>query len=414
MNLTLFKFLGLITACLAFFAASNAPKEDNTNTWRILIGGDTRGYLSPCGCVKPMSGGVRRRLTAIKAAQAQGQTLTLELGGLTAKANRQAEIKLETLAEILRIGSVDAIGLAPEDLKINPGILGSVHRLSGEKLIATNPTTLGNQILPQYADKGPFIIGSISDTKSPQARNQIQELTQLATQLDQAPILIIGTGEAEARRIAIAHPSLKVIAYRYTGNPTEPVKYQGNTALVTPGDKGRHVVELIWNERVTSGTLLKLDPEIKNDSDAQRIYTQYLQRVKQEKLLEQLPRTEITKYTGSKACQSCHPSEYKIWQESQHGAALKTLEDDMHDRDPECVGCHVVGLDSIKGFKSRAETPDLADVGCESCHGSGVSHSAKPMEVKMPKVGRNSCMPCHNLDHSPTFDFLTYWEKIKH
>ena len=32
----------------------------------------------------------------------------------------------------------------------------------------------------------------------------------------------------------------------------------------------------------------------------------------------------------------------------------------------------------------------------------------------MPKVGKESCMTCHVPDHSPTFDYESYWEKIKH
>ncbi|MBC8065424.1 MAG: cytochrome c family protein, partial [Chlorobia bacterium] len=113
-------------------------------------------------------------------------------------------------------------------------------------------------------------------------------------------------------------------------------------------------------------------------------------------------------------CGKCHTESEKVWKKSKHAVALKTLEREGHDRDPDCVECHVVGLASIYGFTSRKATPGLTDVGCESCHGPGAKHSLTPKEVPMGKVGQESCMPCHKSENSPHFDFAKYWAKIAH
>ncbi|HSI73617.1 MAG TPA: multiheme c-type cytochrome, partial [Fimbriimonas sp.] len=98
---------------------------------------------------------------------------------------------------------------------------------------------------------------------------------------------------------------------------------------------------------------------------------------------------------------------------SAHAHALLTLEKEGHPRDPDCVSCHVVGLQFSTGFKSRQKTPQLANIGCESCHGAGAKHAAKP-SLKLRKLTEQACLPCHTTENSPHFDFKTYWKKIRH
>ncbi|MES1227789.1 MAG: multiheme c-type cytochrome [Armatimonadota bacterium] len=93
---------------------------------------------------------------------------------------------------------------------------------------------------------------------------------------------------------------------------------------------------------------------------------------------------------------------------------MQTLAARGHDRDPECLPCHVVGLTSSKGFQSPKLTPDLVGVGCESCHGPGTAHSASPKLVRIPKVAGSTCGSCHTVNTSPNFSFEKFWKKIKH
>jgi hypothetical protein len=159
--------------------------------------------------------------------------------------------------------------------------------------------------------------------------------------------------------------------------------------------------------------VFSLGPEVKDDPDAARLYRTYLGRVETEKLLDKMPRAPSAAFAGNAKCIECHPKAGEVWKQSKHAAALATLERDGHARDPDCVSCHVVGLESEKGFRSRAETPQLTDVGCESCHGPGLAHAIMPT-LKMGIAGEKSCAKCHVPAHSPNFDFLTYWKRIAH
>ena len=149
------------------------------------------------------------------------------------------------------------------------------------------------------------------------------------------------------------------------------------------------------------------------------------------------------KYVGVKTCGMCHKKEsvgqqLKIWQESKHAQAYKTLQTEEADKiakdkgfktkaaeTPECLKCHVSGYNvdpSLLGKKFKIED----GVQCETCHGPGSEYkSKKVMEDKKLAVEKGLmvfdnietlCVKCHN-EESPVFkgfNFEERWAKIKH
>ena len=89
------------------------------------------------------------------------------------------------------------------------------------------------------------------------------------------------------------------------------------------------------------------------------------------------------------------------------------MEEEGYDKDPECVVCHVVGLEDEGGFRSPAETPDLASVGCETCHGAGSRHLSNVL-APYKRPDEETCRTCHDPDNSPLFKFSEYYPKIEH
>ena len=161
----------------------------------------------------------------------------------------------------------------------------------------------------------------------------------------------------------------------------------------------------------------RLTEDFQDDPDTTQIKLGYLSRVEAENLLAMVPRRPSpngSAFAGSRACMPCHAQDYRIWQKTAHAKAMQTLVDEKHDKDPECVVCHVVGLDIEGGFQSMEKTPTLKDVGCESCHGPARKHAEDPENNRLGKAGKESCMTCHVPAHSPGFDFDAYWKKIEH
>lgn len=405
---------GILAAASAILWGLTAIPLPKNETWQVIIGGDTQGYLAPCGCVKPMSGGIQRRTSLTKEINSK-TTLILETGAISKGSSRQDIIKAETLAEVLRESKVDAIQFTSADKTLGDANLANFNRLAGNKFISTESQSLAGEPIPQFAEKGPFLVGTADSAKRISSLTAIENLVETATELKKVPILMAGFAETDAESIAQQYPSLALIIYRLPGNPPHEPRKIGNTLITSPGEKGKHVLRLSWNSKTFEFyEVYKLDPHIKNDPRADEIFARYQDRVRGENLLAAVPKTNEEAFAGSTSCQPCHQSEFEIWKNTSHSHALKTLEDVRSDADPECVPCHVVGLDSTKGFQSRAKTPELSDVACESCHGSGLKHITAPTKENIKRSTLKDCLSCHNLDHSPYFSESEFWEKIKH
>jgi len=148
------------------------------------------------------------------------------------------------------------------------------------------------------------------------------------------------------------------------------------------------------------------------------LYKIYQQLVKEANLLEKHPRFVLPnglEYTGSESCKPCHEYEYEKWSNRAHAHAYATLEKAGSQFDPECVVCHVVGMEYVSGFVSGQISGYLKNVGCESCHGPGSEHIRTLGKVKTtgPKL---HCADCHTPETSGDYggNEELYFEKIIH
>lgn len=117
-------------------------------------------------------------------------------------------------------------------------------------------------------------------------------------------------------------------------------------------------------------------------------------------------------FVGAANCQLCHPGIHDTWLDTLHSGALETLEAIGQGENADCVGCHTVGFGETDGFVSREDTPYLAGVQCESCHGAGGPHLRDPLNVKPTlSIGAEVCGQCHQGSHHPNFE---QWSESAH
>jgi hypothetical protein len=144
-------------------------------------------------------------------------------------------------------------------------------------------------------------------------------------------------------------------------------------------------------------------------------------------------------FVGPARCRECHQEQYESWSKTRMARTFEVLkagvlvaEKRIADLDPErdytrdevCLGCHTTGHGLRGGFVSIEETPDMAGVTCEACHGPGGMYVSTVMggsdkafaTTEAVEKGlvypptEKVCKKCHN-DGSPfvgmdyTFDF---------
>jgi hypothetical protein len=378
-----------------------------------------------------MTGGILRQAGLIRSLQVQSPTVVIDTGDLTASDSKQEVMKAQTLAETLKSVNVDAVNLTPGDLKLGLGNLENIQELLGGKLTSGNlqhPESL--EIDPLKLCSG-FIVLGLSSSLGQISREIDKAVTQAEARAnrDKLRLVVMLEGNQQAATaLAKFHPSIDLITYRSSSAPADHPTKIGKTILASPGEHGEYLITVGFP---TSGdpiwTPYKLTPEIPDDPTAERFYNQYLHRLDGSGLWERFSRTVGKPFAGSETCGKCHIKEYNVWktaksssngEPSSHSFALTTLEKRGHGKDPECVPCHVTSASTTTGYHSRASDPQLAFVGCESCHGAGADHSQNPWKHALVRLSQTewseSCKNCHRPLNSPNFDFAVYWGRIEH
>lgn len=357
----------------------------------VIISGGARGHLSPCGCTKPMSGGLKRLATLIREYKAKGDTIWIDSGDITIEPGRQSQLKAETYSDIMGNLGVDVAAFTTNDQKQGVGLVAAGSALSKTKWLTAIPGPTN------FTEQSQSVRGiSVSLTNS---------LAQSAGLEQSTDILLFDGSRSQISDTKIDH---QLIVTSTDGIPTVDGK------IVSPGSNLRGVVVATFQGSTLLEARVELLPaSVKEDKKADAIYRNYLSRVAEEGLINKVIKETNDPFVGSVNCKSCHGKVYSDYAKTKHAHAYQSLITDGHQADPDCVSCHVVGLNSTKGFEF-GKTPRLAQVGCESCHGAGQDHARQPKKFRLPKVQESKCITCHTPSNSPTFQFKEYWKKIKH
>ncbi len=391
-----------------------AGRQSNHVTLAIL--GDFKGQLSPCGCSKPMVGGIKRAASVVAALRASGPTILLSNGAFTdGTVGEQQSMKARAIAESLHVMQAAAVNLSGDDCVSGFGNVSTMQSVLGPALIAEGAKSADRLPLQDATVAFGLPVHAVS-SQLRQISGAVGSSAPSARLSDDAVgIALLDGSAADAKKLAATSPMLAVIVYRSSGDASRHETKVGETWLVSPGSEGKSVLSIdLTDNAPVKYAVTKLTENIVDNPAVTAIYQRYLREVSNSNLLESQPKISSAKYVGSAKCQSCHSRATKVWAHSQHSSAMKTLASQLHDRDPDCVSCHVVGFGSARGFISPKKTPNLGGVGCESCHGSGDRHVRWPKSVRMAKVGKASCVSCHVSTQSPGFSFPAYWRRIAH
>ncbi|MEQ9409665.1 MAG: multiheme c-type cytochrome [Fuerstiella sp.] len=423
-------------------AAAAERKQPVWESWpqpalALMLTSEMHGFFEPCGCTSNQLGGMSRRADLRKKLTDAGWVVRgLDVGGLPRRSTRQAQIKFETTLAALRDLQYVAIGLGPEELRLQPDFLLSQHIVDGDSplfFLSANLQFFGipdlGTPLPATVFEAAGLKIGVTSVMSRQYQAEVlphpdvawsepgpalkKVLADFDEQAVDLRVLLSQGAQDESRALAEEFPEFEVILT--SGGPGDPdpkaaPEKVGRTLLIEAGRKGKYVGVLGFYPEAAEDRfrfqLVSLERDDFDDTPAMvALMETYQSRLKDEQIVLEdgvgSPHPSGATFVGADTCGQCHTTAFDIWKNTPHAHALESL-DPVHKRlgyerlngvprmyDPECLACHVTGWDPHEyirfesGFLNEEFAASesekqlhrlLAGTQCENCHGPGSRH----------------------------------------
>jgi Cytochrome c554 and c-prime len=393
--------------------------------------------FEPCGCVAGMHGGLMRRATVMQDYPRE-QRLYVEVGGWSGGTAPYERLRTTYYAQGL-IEQLDGIlGIGAAETRMGSPFIKEIHQRYPQHLVSANVTDASGQLLVTpmirrtIAGKK-LCITSVAPVSAKNAEIHVNDpvhaLVALTGQLQGAALVVLADmNEQDLQELARAVPEMSVLIGGQVAQPTQNIIRVGQTHIMAVANEGKTLGAWRWGKPQPYFTLLV--DTIPSDEPVKNYLRQYQERLGQMDLapderlagMTTLASANGARYVGDDNCRICHAQTFEIHNKSRHAHALASLEKKGYRFDPDCLRCHVTGLDQSDGFSRRGTDPGnmrFAQVSCENCHGRGSIHVAEriaqqPSSGSLTTISPASCVRCHDAENSPSFNYKTYWERIRH
>jgi len=375
----------------------------------------------------------------------------LEGGDLFGRRASKEQRETEFLCEQTTAFGMDAIGFGEADLNYGLPFLHKV--IEKDKLPFTNANVrdakTGELILPEFlvVKKNGIRFGIVSvldpqqkiismDPEEGEFRvdDPVAALRQVLPRLRglcDTVVLIAHTGETVVDTILSEVNGIDIVLVGHTFKSLETERITRDAVVLAAVHEGRFIGRADLRVDPANGkvmavevTVTGLDELVADDPIMVGKLAAFKTSLEQVKLEQRakFPRdlgSKNEKFLSSVNCRSCHEPAYTVWHDSPHAKANASLRPQNMENEPECLVCHTTGYRYHGGYEEDSEKRSLVNVQCEACHGYGTEHAR---DGKWIKQARESCTQCHEENKRPcadqtkghTFNYASYWEKIKH
>lgn len=410
----------------------SAETPSKIESLTVFFTGNVLGELKPCGCSGGQLGGLSRRAVIFNRIS-KDKRLIIDTGSLVESQGDQDVIKYNITLQALKELDYDLVSLSEKDIDIGKNVglfedIGSLfHAISYKQSSDVDvPAKFTKSLL--LRNKPVIITVAAFDAKSTPIE-QAGGLFSSGSEVNPAEINILILNHCDDAIIDFITSKVPSVNCIVRPSESDEPMVAGNPNrrpfVFSVGRFGRYVCSLQITESPAykgkprlSFLSIPVTEKLKEEPSLVQLYKIYQQIVGERNLLEKYQKFSLPnnlEYTGSESCKGCHDYEYDKWSQKAHAHAYATLERVGSQLDPECVSCHVVGMEYESGFISEQKTGHLKNVGCENCHGPGSEHvgSGGKADLTGPKSG---CIDCHRPEHSGEYagNEGAFLEKIVH
>jgi len=396
-------------------------------SWQLLYSSDFHGELKPCGCsAEGDLGGILRRASKLQALRsAMPDTVTVSAGDILGETDEQGQIKNRFMLQGQAALALDAIVPGERDLAAAPNLVDDktlpwvlTNGVAGSKLPRFRSKLLPNGVR--------VIIAGILEPENKVVSLPLADPTAAINDLfseirpgpDTVVVLLVHGRQALAEQLA-SDPRIHVVVRGHLDAPVAAPKAASQTKVLAAGHRGQRLgIARFEGNRLTSNQIVTLPKKVPDDPQLAQLYQRYDEEIVKWFRAKTLQMKQSGGRRGhifatDKVCAQCHVDIHRQWAQSKHARAYPTLRNVNKHEDPECLRCHTTGLGSEGGFVAETLTPELVNVQCEACHGAARKHAEYP-RVHKPWTAKSACIKCHTRENSPSFNYSTYWPKIRH
>jgi len=409
----------------------------------VFATGDQEGEVTSCGCPMEDYGGITHKAAFVDTLRTSGwEFLLLDAGDMTPLGGLSAQnrLKVETLARSMATMGYHAVALGDCDLAPGPEYVARLVGWLGQPVLATNvrlpagtPSEPSRVVQVRGKRVGllAFLDPGLAAESAPwvrvdpweSARSQVKAL---AKKTDFVVAVAHAPDTVKVARLASLYPEIDLVIGAHEGKVAANLFRWGKSFVVGTPARGRFLtrVEVEFDSAGAVSNMASAFLPVVNtygrraqvDTLLAAYHRDVRKLVMSDAYLAELTRTLMdppVAYVGNEVCATCHEAPTNQWKSTPHAHARETLIGKEKDYEAACQRCHTVGFGYRSGFVSPKTTPQLWNVGCESCHGGGAVHAAQPQEPYGEVIG-DVCLSCHDSENSPDFDYETYLPRIVH
>ena len=410
----------------------------------LIISGEQRGYLEPCGCTGPgkQKGGVMRRHGFIQDLEKKGWPLVmLDMGGQLRRPGIQSIVKFSHAMKALFEIGYSAVALGKDDLAYLTGD-NLLLQISETADNAPSMVQFANSAIPdiegmtaatRIVEKGGRKIGVTSVLgKSFQAElgdavaiiDPAEAIRSALAEFDSKEcnlrVLLVNAEWKEALQLAEQFPQFDVVGgcTGYDEASLRETLVGEKTRVVDVGKKGMYLGVIAFFDDAKEPIRFQRVPLDSRWPESEAMQSRFKAYVDEVSNLYSQEAADINAsveglglwpalkhdrmefgptagaFAGAASCKECHTKAYGKWALSKHAHATESIQKAVPSRiaDPECIACHTTGWNPQSfapyetGFVSLEKTPLLVGNSCENCHGPSQGHidaeAGKDMETK--------------------------------
>jgi hypothetical protein len=474
-------------------------KSDSPNKFSIVFSHNISGETHPCGCRNFPLGGLPQVAGLFAKISRSSEMLYVDTGDTFFPSSAVPQTMKDSLtfaANNLAIG-LEQVGLkyfipGDQDFAMGLEFLQNLAKTRKFEFLIGNlrdPSLLKNKRFAVIEkDKSKiFLTGLVDpetfngayadlfiDTKSvmPSLLKDIQEAGYEKNNPYHRLIILSHAGIENDEILAKAYPFIDWIIGAHSQSFLRFSRDEGNVKMVQTLSKNHYVgdIQIDLNSKKQTDTYVlheireELEEELKPNPmrsfiDQHKNKMNDIQINEQAKmgmgkaLLDQTHKNNAP-YKSAGDCMTCHKVQGDFWQETPHSIAYTTLLNANEANNLSCIGCHSLGLNDPKGFRTQSDmvtskmphksflpkywnevknlgssiesvrkltkeeikktnvqwnqldkkmlvTRNLANVQCLNCHGVDKAHPNVKTDQKIAHSVQNSCLNCHTPDQSP-------------